>query len=105
MRLSLVTLAMALLAAPLWAEPARVTVVTKDGRHFGTLSASQMEVKTNSEVVKVPMGEVLSVQFGDMDWVRTRAGRRVKGIIKVDNWLLKEEAAERPLPRGDLQFV
>ena len=93
---------------PIWAAgPGVVTVATKDGRHTGTLSVSQVELKTSAGgVTKVPFGQVALLQLGDdMDFVRTRDGKRVKGAVKLDGWVLKEKGGELPLTRGDLRFV
>ena len=63
-------------------------------------------MKTNSGVTKVPFAEVASIQFGDAaDVVRTRQGKRVKGVVRVEGWTLKEKEAERPLARGDMRFI
>src|SRR4051812_5863751 len=106
MRLPVIALVVALLTVSARAEPGqRVTVITKEARHGGTLSVAQVEVKTNSNVVKVPLAEIASIQFGDVDVVRTRQGKRVKGAVRVEGWTLKEREAERPLARGDLRFV
>lgn len=101
----LVGLAVVFLAMPLVAEPAHVTVVTKEGRFGGTLSVDRVEVKTNSGVVKVPVSELTSVQFGDTDVIRTRTGRRIKGVVRVEDWTLQESGANRPLARADLRFI
>lgn len=105
-----VTVVVLLAAAPLRAEPAHVTVITKDGRHGGAISAAGVEVKTTSKAVGVAWADVSSIQFGeaagDVDVVRARDGKRVKGIVRVDGWALKEaDAAEKPLARADLRFV
>src|SRR5882672_2206821 len=105
MRLSLFTLVVAVLAAPLWAEPARVTVITKEGRHSGTLAVSQVEVEAGSKVQKVPLADIASIQFGETDVIRTRQGKRGKGVVRVEGWVLREEAAERALARADLRFL
>src|SRR4051794_34503875 len=108
MRMSVVSLAVALLAASLGAGPARVTVITKDGRLGGTLSAAGLDVQTASKGVGVPLADVASVQFGDAgDVVRTRDGKRIKGTVRVDGWSLKEKeaGADRPLARADLRFL
>src|SRR3954471_10482607 len=104
-RPSLFALAMVLMAIPLRAEPAKVTVVTKDGRHGGTLSVSQVVVEANGRVSKVPLAEISSVEFGDTDVVKTRQGKRVKGVVRVEGWTLKEADAQRPLARADLKFI
>src|SRR4051794_19616958 len=107
MRPLLVAILVGLLAASARGEPAaQVTAITKEGRHIGTLSVTQVEVKTNSGVTKVPFAEVASIQFGDAaDMIRTRQGKRVKGVARVEGWTLKEKDAERPLARGDLRFI
>jgi len=105
MRPSFLVLSIALLAAPLRAEPAHVTAITKDGRHMGTFSTSQVQVQTNSGTVKVPLAEIVSIQFGDTDVVRTRQGKRVKGIVRTDGWMLHEKDADLPLSRGDLRYI
>src|SRR4051794_16794066 len=112
MRLFVVATAVALLAASIRAEPAQVTVVTKDGRHGGTLSVAGVEVKSGAKSAGVKWSDVSSVQFGDaagggdVDVVRTRDGKRLKGTVRVDGWALKEgDAAERPLARADLRYI
>src|SRR5688500_17285180 len=105
MRLPLLALALAVFAIPLRADPVSVTVIDKDGRHGGVLSVSQIEVQTNGRVVKVPLAEVGSIQFGDTDVVRTRPGQRIKGTIRAEGWTLKEGDTDRPLSRADLRFV
>ncbi|HZN65295.1 MAG TPA: alpha/beta hydrolase-fold protein [Tepidisphaeraceae bacterium] len=104
MRLPYFTLVLILPAVALRAEH-HVTVVTKEGRQSGALSAEQMEVKTNAGVTKVPLAEVASVHFGDTDVVHTRQGKRVKGTVKVEGWVLKEKDAERPVGREGLRFL
>lgn len=108
MRPLLVALVVGLLAVSARAEPTQqVTVVTKEGRYGGTLSVGPVEVKTNSGgVTKVPFAEISSIQFGDAaDVIRTRQGKRVKGVVRVEGWALREKDAERPLVRGNLRFV
>ena len=105
MRLSLVVLGVVLVAAPITAEPARVTVITKDARHSGAFSASELVVNTGKRTTKVPIGEVASVQFGDVDVVRTRQGQRIKGTVSAEGWTLSEGATERPLDRADLRHL
>jgi hypothetical protein len=61
-----------MLATPLRAEPPRVTVITKDARHSGAFSASEFPVGTGNRTVRVAIGDVASIQFGDIDVVRTR---------------------------------
>src|SRR6476661_4075726 len=107
MRPLLVALVVGLFAASVRAETAQqVTAITKEGRYGGTLSVTQVEVKTNSGLTKVPFSEVASIQFGDAaDVVRTRQGKRVKGVIRVEGWTIKEKDSERPLARGDLRYI
>src|SRR5882757_5524002 len=108
MRRALVAMVLALLVVPLRAaDPpmSGVTVVTKDGRYAGTLSISQVEVKTGSGTVKAPLSGIASVQFGDVDVIRMRDGKRVKGVVGVDGWTLREGTIERPLARADLRFI
>src|SRR4051812_31570064 len=109
MRLFVVALAVSLLAVSLRAEPpARVTAITKDGRHAGTLPVAQVEVKTDKAAVKVPLAQVSSVRGGEADKgdvVRTRDGKRVKGTVRVDGWTLQEASGELPLTRADLRYV
>jgi predicted esterase len=105
MRPPLVALALALLSVPLRAENGPVTVVTKAGRHAGTLSVTQLEVQAGSRPIKVPLADVSSVQFGDTDVVRTRQGKSVKGVVRVEAWSLREGDADRPLAREDLRFL
>jgi predicted esterase len=105
MRRSLVAVALSFFAIAVRAEPARVTVVTKDGRHSGTLDVSQVEVGAPPRAVKVPWNDIALIQFGDTDVVRTRQGRSVKGAVRVEGWALKDDRSERPLARGDLRFA
>src|SRR6266699_4208965 len=100
MRYSIVALVAAILVLPLGAEPVHVTVITKDGRRSGTISAGEVEVKTEARTAtKVSFGDVASIQFGDVDVVRTKQGRRVKGIVRVEGWTLHEKDAEQGLSR------
>jgi poly(3-hydroxybutyrate) depolymerase len=114
MRLSVlvvVALAISLPPCPARAADAKpagavVTVITKDGRHTGTLPVTQIEVKTDARVVKVPLSDIASLQFGDAaDVIRNRQGKAVKGQVKIDGWTLQEKDAALPLARGDLRFV
>src|SRR5690348_11611510 len=83
-----------------------VTVLTKDGRHTGTLPITQVEVKSDARAVKVPLTDIASLQFGDAaDVIRNRQGKAVKGRINADGWTLQEKDAARPLARGELRFV
>ena len=105
MRLSPAALCATALAIPLHAaEPAHVTVVAKDGRHSGALSVTHVEVEVNARAVKVPLAEIASVSFGDVDVVRTRRGRRHAGVVRVDGWTLQQPGAQKPLTRDQLQF-
>jgi predicted esterase len=104
MRLPFIALLLIVPAVALRAEH-RVTVVTKEGRHSGELSVNQVEVRTNGGVTKVPLAEVASVHFGDTDVVRTRQGKRVKGTVRVEGWVLKQKDAERPVEREGLRFL
>ena len=101
-----IALALSLLA-PAAAEPVRVTAVTKDGRHGGTLSVDHVDVQVGPRVVKVAMGEVASIRFGETDVVHTRGGRRVKGVVSVEGWTLRADGKNepRPLARDTLRFV
>ena len=87
MRLFVVATAVALLAASVRAEPAHVTVVTKDARHSGTLSAAGVEVKTAAKAVGVSWTDVWAVQFGDGtttgDVIRTREQPRKDGRSEI----------------------
>jgi predicted esterase len=112
MRLPMVVLAVVVITSGVCAEPAgHVTVVTKDGRHGGTLSVDHVEVETAAggaaRPVNVPLADVSSVQLGDggADVVRMREGKVVKGKVRVDGWTLNEADMARPLARGDLQFL
>src|SRR5687768_3283263 len=105
MRLPLLALVLTVITLPLHAEPARVTVVTNDGRHGGTLSVATVEVQSGQRVAKVPLVEITSIHFGDTDVVRTRRDQRVKGVVRVEGWSLKEAEKEKPLSRADLKFV
>lgn len=88
------------------ADAPQVTAATKDGRHAASLSVRELEVKTGKGTVKLPLADVALIQFGDSsDLVRTRAGRSLKGAVRLDGWSLKEKDAERPLARGDLRFL
>ena len=88
------------------AGAAVVTVITKDRRHTGTLPITQIEVKTDARVTKVPLSDIASLQFGDAaDIIRNRQGKAVKGQVKIDDWTLQEKDAALPLARGDLRFI
>src|SRR4051794_17924778 len=85
---------------------ALVTAITKDGRHTGTLPITQIEVKTEARVVKLPLTDLASLQFGDAaDVIRSRQGKAVKGRINADGWTLQEKDAALPLARPDLRFI
>jgi predicted esterase len=101
----LVGLAVCLFGSSARAEPARVTVVTKDGRRSGTLAVSEVEVKSGAKATTVPLADVATIQFGDVDLIRTRQGARLKGTVNVDGWALQETTGERPLARADLRFL
>src|SRR5688500_5877014 len=120
MRMHVVALMLGFLAGGVGAGPARVTVVTKEGRHGGTLSVEQVEIETAAGgagsargarapagrgVVKVPMTDIASVFFGEVDSIRTRAGKRHKGVISVEGWTLADSGEQRPLSRQDLRFI
>lgn len=105
MRHSVVVLTVILFATPLLAEPPRVTVITKDARHSGVFSASELAVETGKRTVKVPLGDVASVQFGEVDVVRTRQGQRIKGTVSAQGWTLDEASSQRPLDRAELRFL
>jgi pimeloyl-ACP methyl ester carboxylesterase len=105
MRWSVAAVAIAVVAASVRAEPARVTVVTKDGRHSGTLDVASVEVDAQPRTVKVPWADVAFIQFGDTDAVRTRQGRRVKGAVRAEGWTLAEGDAPRPLSKSDLKYL
>src|SRR4051794_27939560 len=106
MRLPLIALAVALLASPLRAaEPPHVTVITKDGRHSGTLSIAQIELDAGKRTEKVSLADIAFVLFGDTDAIWTRQGKRIKGTIRADGWSLKEPNADLPLARADLRFI
>jgi hypothetical protein len=96
MRVPFCALALVMVAVPLRADPARVTVVMKDGRHGGTLSVSQVEMQSGPRSAKIPIGEIGAIQFGDIDVIQTRSGKRVKGTVRVDGWALKEGDADLP---------
>ena len=105
MRLLLVALGVVLLAVPVAAEPAHVTVITKEGRHSGAFAANEVAVDVGKRTAKVPLADVASIQFGDIDVVRSRLGQRVKGTVAVEGWTLNEGTSQRPLGRADLRFL
>jgi predicted esterase len=72
---------------------------------MGTLSIGRVEVHTASGNVQVPLTEIASIQFGDADVVRTRQGKRVKGIVRTDDWTLREKETDLPLARADLRYI
>ena len=98
-------LALAFAAVSARAEDAHVTVISKDGRHSGTLSISAVELQTASGSVKVPLAQIASVQFGDVDAVRTRQGKRIKGTVRPQDWTLKAKDKDLPLARADLRYL
>lgn len=107
MRLSLALLAVALLTPAVHAAPAHVTVVNKESRSSGTLSAEQIEIiPEKGPAGRLPLADVAMIQFGDtIDVIRTKNGRRVKGIVKVDGWTLKGTDGDKPVARGDVRFL
>jgi predicted esterase len=108
MRVPIVVLTVVILSIRLSADPPQVTVITKDSRHGGTISISDIEIKmANAKApTKVPLSDIAAIQFGDAaDLIRTRQGKRLKGTIRLEDWTLKEKESDRPLARGDLRFI
>ena len=105
MRTPLILMTIFLATSHLRAEPTAATVVGKSGRQSGALSVEQVEVTTPTGPAKVPLADVIAIHFGDTDVVHTRQGKRVKGVVRVEGWTLREKDADRPIQRDGLRFV
>jgi predicted esterase len=104
MRTFLILTALTLLTLPLRADPAHITAITKDARHSGTLSITNVEITTPSGLVKVPLPDVAFIQFSDTDSIKTRQGKRIKGTIKTETWTLQQPDSQLPLSHPDLRY-
>ena len=105
MRILPLAMAIAILAVRLPAETTHVTAILKDGRHMGALSINNVEVQTASGIIRVPLGAITSIQFGEPDVIRLRQGKRVKGIVRAEGWTLRQQDQQLPLARADLRYL